>query len=340
MKHSVIIATYNRCDELAVTLDALAHLHAPADWEVIVADNNSSDATRQMVDAAASRFPAPLHYVFEPEQGKAVALNTAIRRARGDVLLFTDDDAIAEPDWLARADAALDETGAAYVGGRVLPRWERPRPAWIPEGRSRLWAVLALLDFGPERAEFGRGQVGWPLGVNMAVRASVFHVHQLWWDNRYDRSGRTLRGAGQREWCLRARAAGLTGIYAPDMIVHHLVPADRLTKRYFRRWFYWYGISRAILYQHRGFDMEGLDEQRVQAAAEPHVAGVPRHMIKRAAAHLAGLLKETARQRPGQAVQHDLWLCFFAGVVRQRWRDRRAPIGAAAGDLPDASGAY
>jgi GT2 family glycosyltransferase len=340
MKHSVIIATYNRCEELAVTLDGLAHLHASDDWELIVVDNNSSDGTRQVVDAAELRFPAPLRYIFEPEQGKALALNTAIRQARGQVLLFTDDDAVVEPDWLERADAALDETGAAYVGGRVLPRWERPRPAWIPEGRSRLWAVLALLDFGAERAEFGCGGVGWPLGVNMAVRAEAFHRHQLWWDNRYDRSGKTLRGAGQREWCLRARAAGLTGIYAPDMVVHHLVPADRLNKRYFRRWFYWYGISRAILYQHRGFDMEGLDEQHLPTAAGPHLAGVPRHLIRRAGEHLAGWVKATASQKPVPAMQHDLWLCFFAGVVRQRWRDRLEPIGAAEGDVPESSGAY
>lgn len=340
MKYSVIVATYNRCDELAVTLDGLSRVRTPHAWQVIVVDNNSTDRTRHVVQAAARHFPAPLQYVFEARQGKALALNTAIQHAQGDILLFTDDDAIVEPDWLERANAALLETGAAYVGGRVLPRWERPRPAWMPEGRSRLWAVIALLDFGPDRAAFGRGTAGWPLGVNMAVRADVFRRHQIWWDNRYDRSGKTLRGAGQREWCLRVRAAGLEGVYTPDMVVHHLVPAERLTKDYFRRWFYWYGISRAILYQHRGFDMEGLDEQ-TPATAVPHVAGVPRYMLKSAARHLLGLLKDTTSQRPVQAMQHDLWLCFFAGVVRQRWRDRLAPIGAAdPDDLPNASGAY
>jgi glucosyl-dolichyl phosphate glucuronosyltransferase len=329
MTFSVIVATYNRAGELAVTLDGLSRLRPAGDWEVIVVDNNSTDRTREVVDRAASRFPVPLRYLLEPRQGKALALNTGIQHARGDILMFTDDDAIVEPDWLERAAAALGETGAAYVGGRVLPRWERPRPAWIPEDRSRLWAVIALLDFGPDRAQFGRGRIGWPLGVNMAVRADVFHRHELWWDNRYDRTGKTLRGAGQREWCLRARAAGLTGIYAPDMVVHHLVPADRLTKAYFRRWYYWYGISRAVLYQHRGFDMEGLDEQHTAASAGPHVAGVPRHMIKSAGRHLLALVTDTASRRPVPAMQHELWLCFFAGIVRQRWRDRAAPIGAA-----------
>jgi FkbM family methyltransferase len=133
--------------------------------------------------------------------------------------------------------------------------------------------VVALADFGDTRREFGRG-IGWPLGVNMAVRASVFHTNGVWWDNRYDRVGNSLRGQGQREWCIRVRAAGLHGYYTPDMIVHHLVPADRMRKPYFRRWFYWYGISRAVLYAQHGLDMESPDEQTFDFSAVRHVAGV------------------------------------------------------------------
>lgn len=328
MKYSIIIATYNRAEELVHTLNGLARLQASAPWEVIVADNNSTDATRQVVGAAAETFPAPLRYVFEGTQGKAAALNTAIREARGEILVFTDDDALVEPDWLDRAGAALDETGAAYVGGRVLPRWETSRPDWIPNRSGRLWAVVALLDFGAGRREFGRG-IGWPLGVNMAVRARVFHEHGIWWDNRYDRIGNSLRGQGQREWCLRVRAAGLKGTYTPDMVVHHLVPADRLKKAYFRRWFYWYGVTRAVLYGHHGLDMEAPDERTHDFTKVPHVAGVPRYMFRSAIGHAVRAVSQTLRGRAAEAFEHQLWLSFFAGVVRQRWSDRQIPAGTA-----------
>jgi glucosyl-dolichyl phosphate glucuronosyltransferase len=326
MRFSIIIATYNRADELVHTLRSLAGLTTSASWEVIVVDNNSSDRTRQVVEQAAADFPVAVRYLFEATQGKAVALNTAIREARGEILVFTDDDALVEADWLDRAEAALEQTGGAYVGGRVLPRWERERPAWIPDRSGRMWAVIALADFGDRPRQFGRG-IGWPLGVNMAVRASVFHTHGIWWDNRYDRIGNSLRGQGQREWCLRVRAAGLCGYYTPEMLVHHLVPADRLRKSYFRRWFYWYGISRAVLYAQHGLDMESPDERSLDFASVPHLAGVPRFMFRSALAHIKQMIGCTLRARSAEAFEHELWLCFFAGILRQRWQDRLVPVG-------------
>ena len=327
MRFSIIIATYNRANELVDTLRGLAGLTTRSSWEVIVVDNNSSDNTRQVVEDATAAFPAPLRYLFEGTQGKAIALNSAIREARGEILLFTDDDALVEPDWLDQADAALEETGGAYVGGRVLPRWESARPSWIPDRKGRMWAVIALADFGDRPREFGRG-IGWPLGVNMAVRASVFHTNGIWWDNRYDRVGNSLRGQGQREWCLRVRAAGLHGYYTPHMLVHHLVPADRLRKSYFRRWFYWYGISRAVLYAQHGLDMESPDERTFDFSAVPHLAGVPRFMFRSALNHFVQMIKAGVAGRSAEAFEHEVWLCFFAGVLRQRWQDRLAPVGA------------
>ena len=326
MRFSILIATYNGANELVDTLRGLAGLTTRSSWEVIVVDNNSSDNTRQVVEDAAAAFPAPLRYLFEGTQGKAAALNSAIREARGEILMFTDDDALVEPDWLDRADAALEETGGAYVGGRVLPRWESARPSWIPNRNGRMWAVIALADFGDRPREFGRG-IGWPLGVNMAVRASVFHTNGIWWDNRYDRVGNSLRGQGQREWCLRVRAAGLHGYYTSEMLVHHLVPADRLRKSYFRRWFYWYGISRAVLYAQHGLDMESPDERTFDFSTVPHLAGVPRFMFRNALTHLVQMIKVGAAGRSAESFEHELWLCFFAGVLRQRWQDRLTPVG-------------
>jgi hypothetical protein len=180
--------------------------------------------------------------------------------------------------------------------------------------------VIALLDFGPERLEFGRNGIAWPLGVNMAIRRQAF-ARTGPWDNRFDRQGNTLRGQGQREWCLRARSAGLRGFYAPRMVVRHVVPADRLTRRYFRRWFYWHGISRAILYQHHRLDMEAPDDTRLDFTTVPHVAGVPRYMFRTALRSMAGVVRSGLRRDPVAAFEHELWLWFFAGVVSRRWQD-------------------
>src|SRR5205085_10732193 len=86
MKFSIIIPTYNRADELRETLGSLARLNPASDWEVIVADNNSRDPTKAVVDQASNTFPVALRYLFEPEQGRCAALNAGIRAARGQII--------------------------------------------------------------------------------------------------------------------------------------------------------------------------------------------------------------------------------------------------------------
>jgi glycosyltransferase involved in cell wall biosynthesis len=327
MKYSIVIATYNRAADLRKTLGSLSALHTSHPWEVIVVDNNSNDGTADVVREWAAAFPAPLQYAFEPTPGRSAALNAGIARARGEIVLTTDDDVRVEPDWMERASAALERHGCAYVGGRVLPIWGGPRPAWLPDRGGHHWAVIALLDYGPEPIEYGTRV---PLGVNMAFRRDAFQVAGPW-DPRIGRKAGTLLGQEVREWCLRARARGLTGYYTPDMVVRHVIPADRLTKTYFRRWFYWRGVSRALLYQQQGLDMEAPERLRADLASAPHVGGVPRYLYRTAARTLGKALAARLRGDAIAAFEHELWLCMFAGIVRQRWKDRheaRAWAGA------------
>jgi glycosyltransferase involved in cell wall biosynthesis len=323
---SVLIATHNRAGHLRDTLRSLAALSSSARWEVIVVDNNSRDDTRDVVTAAAQAFPVELRYQFEAEPGKPAALNAAQRLARGDVFVFTDDDARFEVDWLSAVLEALSASGGDYVGGKVLPIWGGALPRWLHNRPGSHWAVLALLDFGSQQREFGDG-IGWPLGVNMAVRRNAF-LRAGPWDNRFGRQGNTLRGQEQREWCIRARAVGLRGFYAPRAIVHHIVPAERLTKRYFRRWLYWNGISRAVLYQSMKLDMESPDDSTLDFSKVPHIAGMPRYMYRSALRSLAGMGTAISRRDSAAAFEHELKLWFFAGALSQRWRTvfhRRAP---------------
>jgi glycosyltransferase involved in cell wall biosynthesis len=319
---SIVIATYNRAAQLGATLASVATLRIDAPWEVIVVDNNSQDDTRRVVEAAASAFPAPLRYVFEREQGRSAALNRGFALAEGDIVVTTDDDVRVEEDWLARIAAGFDTLRCDYVGGRVLPLWEAPPPAWLPKTNGQLWAVIALLDYGREPLQFGRRV---PLGVNMAMRrAAIERVGGF--DTRIGRKAGTLLGQEVREWCLRARAAGLTGFYVPDIVVEHVIPRERLTKRYFRRWFYWRGISRAMLYAETGLDMEKPELSALDFSRVPHLAGVPRYMFRSALLALADSAAATLRGNRPEAFERELWLWFFAGVIRRRWQDRERPI--------------
>jgi GT2 family glycosyltransferase len=328
--YSIVIATFNRADDLRQTLDSLAALRPDGRWEVIVVDNNSTDGTRHVVEAAAAAFPAPLRYLVEREQGRSPALNAGIARAHGDIIVTTDDDVRVEPDWLNRAAEALERLGAGYVGGRVLPIWGGPRPAWLPNRSGKHWAVIALLDYGSDPIEFGARV---PLGVNMAFRRSAFERAGLL-DPQTGRKAGTLLGQEVREWCIRARAAGVRGFYVPEMVVRHVIPASRLTKAYFRRWFYWRGISRAKLYARAGLDMEAPEQTTIDFRTVPHVFGVPRYLYRKALSSAWRWAAAALRGEAAASFDHELWVWFFAGIVRQRWADRRGLVTSAATTTP------
>jgi glycosyltransferase involved in cell wall biosynthesis len=326
MEFSIIIPTYNRADELRETIRSIAKLTVDGDWELLVVDNKSTDHTRAVVEEEGASFPAPLRYLFEREQGRYAALNTGIRAATGKIIATTDDDARVEPDWLTRAAAGLAQIGCDYVGGKVWPIWKGARPAWLPNGPSGgHWAVLALQDHGDKPREFGVNGMPWPLGINTATRREAFDRVDLF-DNRLGRKAGTLRNQAQREWHLRARAAGLRGFYVPDMIVHHVVEPDRLNKKYFRRWFYWHGISRAILFAKLGVDMDSPDQSHLDYSKVPQIAGIPRYMYRNLATHTTGLVRARLRRDEALAFEHELWFCFFSGIAKQRWAERNVVI--------------
>lgn len=325
MKYSIVIATYKRAADVRATLQSLASLQPDGPWEVIVVDNNSPDDTRAVVEEAARTFPVELRYLFEAKQGRSPALNTGIAAARGAIIATTDDDVRVPADWLTRAGEGLATLQCDYVGGRVLPIWGAPRPAWLPNHGGKQWAVVALLDYGDHPLEFD-AQV--PLGVNMAFTRDAFTRAGLF-DPDTGRKAGTLLGQEVREWCIRARKAGVRGFYVPEMKVEHIIPADRLTKSYFRRWFYWRGISRAMMYERAGLDMEHPEQTRLDFSRVPHVMGTPRYLYGKAVRAIARWISATLQRDRVTAFEQELWLCFFAGIVRQRRKDSRPAPEAA-----------
>jgi glycosyltransferase involved in cell wall biosynthesis len=120
MRVSVVVPTFRRPALLDRCLGALARQDVGASsFEVVVADDEGSDATRSRVESLARRFPAPLRYVaVTGPHGPAAARNAGWRAATGEVIAFTDDDCVPEPSWLRQGLAAL-AGGAEAASGRV-----------------------------------------------------------------------------------------------------------------------------------------------------------------------------------------------------------------------------
>lgn len=307
---TVLICTYNRAADLARTLDSLANLRASVSWEVLVVDNNSSDGSAALVCSAATRFPVPLRYLFEARQGKSHALNTGINHARGRIVVFTDDDVQVPEGWLdAAVGPLLARTDIDYTGGPVRPGWGAPRPPWLDE-TGNLGGTIAVKDHGTTAFVF-EDERKTPLGVNMAVRRALIERIGGFRPD-LGRSGRSLLGQEQAEFFYRSRRAGARGLYVPGMWLTHHVPGARLTRGYFRRWWFWKGISHARLHGIHGSTELGVDLSRV-----PRLAGVPRYMFRTAVADALGWCRGLLLARPARRAEHAMMLAYFAGYVRE-----------------------
>jgi glucosyl-dolichyl phosphate glucuronosyltransferase len=325
---SVVICTYNRGARLARTLAYFSALAPTRDFDadVIVVDNNSTDRTADIVQEAASRSRTPIRYLRETRQGKSFALNAGLSVARGDVLALTDDDVEPAPDWLERIVEAFQTAGVVFVGGKVLPAWEAPPPAWLLTKRAQdIWGPLALLDYGDQRFFFtsDAGLQRRPIGANLAIRRDVM-VRLGGWRTDLGKVNNTLISGEDHEIYFRLRRAGeCRGVYDPRITVVHDVPASRVRAAYFRRWFFAAGRTRALMirdfYHHLDFEVV------------PHVAGVPRFLYRELARQAGRYVRAIAGDPVDRFIQ-ELTLIRLAGLMWHQWT-------RPAGDPPDQSAA-
>jgi len=222
---SVAIPTYNRASRLRETLAGIARQDYPSGhWEVLVIDNNSTDNTAAVVAEFAGQNPAP-RYLKEGRQGLDFARNRAIAEAKGDVIVFADDDILVETNWLTEINRpfATDDAGAiAAVGGEVIPVFPDGLPPWVAEWHAPL---AFRLDAGPLPSRQS------PMGANLAIRRSVFgSIGQF--HTALDRAAGNYFSGGDAEMIRRIRSAGLGVWFAPAAAVRHQMPASRTTFRY------------------------------------------------------------------------------------------------------------
>jgi GT2 family glycosyltransferase len=158
--------------------------------------------------------------------GAGWARNSGAEIARGNVLVFLDDDAAAEPDWLEHLLAPYDDSPTvAAVGGAPLPAYETHRPRWFPANFD--WVFGCAYEGMPNDL----APVGHLIGANMSVRRDVFEEIGGFHSIDFDDLDLCMRVAAQRP------AQDI--LYEPRAIVHHYVPAQRVTWSYFwRRCFY------------------------------------------------------------------------------------------------------
>ena len=302
MKLDVLVPTYNRGEMLKRTLASLLAAEVPPglDARVTVVDNNSKDNTRQVVLEQQKDFDGRLSYLFEGQQGKSAALNAGIAATDGDLVGIIDDDEEVDANWYKRVHEAFVQNDVDFVGGPYVPRWGAQCPAWFPMSYT---GVIGWVDGGDHVAAYDQNFPGMLMGGNCVItRRTLERVGP--YATSYGRTDKHLLACEDEDMYRRLLAAGARGLYLPDLIIYHYVPPERLTKRYFRRWCFWRGVSLGM-----------IDREQKGATALPYLAGVPRWLYGQAARGLLrkaqGALKRG--QDPAQSFADELAAWDLAG---------------------------
>ncbi|WP_240967736.1 glycosyltransferase family 2 protein [Streptomyces composti] len=258
---SVVICAYTE-DRFEDVLAAVASVRAqsrPALETLLVVDHNPA-----LLDRLGKEFK-------DPQDGTAVRVlanagprglsagrNTGIAAARGEIVAFLDDDAVAERDWLRYLAEAYTDPRVMAVGGRTEPVWASGRrPDWFPEEFD--WVVGCTYRGLPP----GRVRVRNVLGGNASFRRSAF-----------DQAGGFATGIGrdgdkrplggeETELCIRLSRACPDAVLLIDdrAVIHHRVPEVREHFRYFRTRTYAEGLSKALVARSVGA-AKGLESER------------------------------------------------------------------------------
>lgn len=314
---SAIICTHNRAAYLGDAIDSLLAQTARGrpleQYEILVIDNASTDATRQIVESRQS-YPH-LRYLYEPVLGLSVARNRGAIAAQAPVLAYLDDDAVASAGWLEALIEAFQDEQVAIAGGKVTLLWppQTQPPRWLSPA---LYETLGAYDLGEQPQLITQPGLT-PRGLNYAVRRDFWQQIDGF-DPSLGRVGQNLLSNEELHMTQQALKRSLKVLYLPAAVVAHQVAPERLSRRWFLRRSWWQGISEA-------------QRQALSGALRP------RHISERGTCLLRGLYKAARYWRsPAQRFDNLVYAYGQLGYLLsslKTWIPSR-PLAAAKSLLP------
>jgi GT2 family glycosyltransferase len=230
MRLSVATTTRDRRDCVLRAIQSVAPQLRSGD-ELLIVDNGSKDGTGAAVRSWIDAHCPDAKLIVEPNGGTSQARNTAVAAASAPVVCFLDDDATADPGWLAAVRTAWERASpqTAAIGGPIRPDWHGgERPSWLPD--HLLWIVTAL-DLGSQRRLLTQQRI-W--GANMSLRTDAVRAVGGFDLALGPRPGVAFGRDEEEDLQDRLQAHGFEIWWEPDVAVHHHVPAARLEPAYFK----------------------------------------------------------------------------------------------------------
>jgi glycosyltransferase involved in cell wall biosynthesis len=239
MRVTVAICTWNRPHLLQQALEHMTRLMIPPglEWELLIVNNACTDGTDRVIASFIRRLP--LRRLYEPNPGLSNARNLAVREARGEYILWTDDDALVDDHLLVSyIDAFRQWPEAAFFGGPVYPWFAVPPPRWLRRAWPRVVDAYAVRDLGDRPIRFdGAGLL--PYGANFVVRMNEQRRHP--YDPRLGHRREDRIGGEEMKLLRELMSQGGEGWWVPGARVRHVIPSERMTTRYLRTYYRGHG---------------------------------------------------------------------------------------------------
>ena len=265
---SAIVCTYNPDPAiLEQCLDGIAAAHRQFPiQEVLIIDNNSKDAVAGMAVVKDFTMRVPeTRLIGEPAQGLTNARLRAIKEAKGDLLVFIDDDNLIAADFFEKASrvASLFPFIGAF-SGKVDLVFNQPPPQWT----KKYWGLLVYRTFtGNHWGNIPFNNDFMPCGAGMCVRKEVANHYFSLHENgkrkfHLDRSKDSLLSGGDNDLAMCACDIGMGMGLFEDLSLRHFIPQNRFTKEYLTKLAYGIYYSSSILKFLRTGEPETLSSKR------------------------------------------------------------------------------
>ena len=266
---SVIVATQNRARFLEPCLVSLCEQTLdPSRFEICVVNNNCTDDTPEIVAKVAAHYPKhKLFMVCEPVAGLSRARNCGLAATSAPLAANIDDDGTVYPDWLELFIARFAEFGPelAVVSGEIEPVWGAPRPSWLTDDMLQPLSAKTALGTG---ARFISDKE-WLMEGNACYRRSALQAAGGYPEN-LGRVGDMLLSCEGTALAYRIRQNAGREFFDPKIILRHFIHADRLTPSWFRRRYFWQGVSDyAMRLYHIKHNIAVKNEMRIDLPLNP-----------------------------------------------------------------------
>ncbi len=240
---SVVVCTYNRVNLITGCLESLVcQAFDSFLYEVIVVDNNSTDATWSIAADFAKKHPN-IRIVKEANQGLSHARNRGWRDAEGDYIAYIDDDALAYPDWLSQMYAFTERhPDVSAFGGPYDALSMVPLPDWLPSDHNQ-WSLGDIerpVKVGTE----------WINGTNMVFKKDI--LSELGgFDVNLGMSGKKVSYGEETRLLLDIKNKNRTVFYVPDMKVRHLIAEYKMSLNWLLKACYSVGRCSSMTFNRR-----------------------------------------------------------------------------------------